>query len=169
MKKTSAFLIIGVIVLLALGGYTGYLFWKKSALDIDVQRVEKALTQAKNDLVQYEGKKIESAISAKQGVAAIEAGIVEWSEIIRQIRATVPKGMDGPLVNIVSYSGASGHEISMNVKTVAKSENAYLDIAHLIKAFDDSGNFKDNFVSSISSGTDSNGYEILSFVFTTTF
>lgn len=169
MKKTSAFLLIGVIAVLALGGYTGYLFWKKSALDIDTQRVEKALTQAKNDIVQFEGKKIDSAISAKQSITAIKDGIVEWSQVIRQIRATVPKGEDGPLVNIVSYSGASGHEISMNVKTVARSENAYLDIAQLIKAFDDSEGFKNNFVSSISSGTDTNGYEILSFVFTTTF
>lgn len=169
MKKTSIFLIIGVIAVLSLGGYTGYLFWKKSTLEVDAQRVEKALTQGKNDLVQFEGKSIDSAISAKQSLTTIRDGIVEWSEIIRQIRATVPKGEDGPLVNIVSYSGASGHEVSMNVKTVAKSKNAYLDIAALIKAFDDSEYFKNNFVSSISSGNDSNGYEILSFVFTTNF
>lgn len=169
MKKTSFLLIIGVITVLVVGSYSGYLYWKKSSLVIEQQKIDKAFVQAQNDLVQYDGKQIDSAISAKQSITAIKDSVVEWSSVIRQIRATVPKGKDGPLVNIVSYSGASGHEISMNVKTVAKSENAYLDIAKLINAFDNSEYFSNNFVSSISSGNDSNGYEILSFVFTTNF
>lgn len=166
MRKTSLLLILGILAVVALGGYTGYLYWQKGVLTTDAKRVEKSLVQLQDEVVQYEGKNIDSAISAKQSISAIKAGIVQWSQVIRKIRSTIPKGDEGPLVNVVSYSGASGSEISMNVKTVAGSENPYLDIAKLIQGFDLSENFTGSFVSSISSGTDDEGYEILSFVFT---
>lgn len=169
MRKTSLLLILGILAVVALGGYAGYLYWQKGVLTTDAKRVEKSFVQLQDEVVQYEGKNIDSAISAKQSISAIKAGIVQWSQVIRKIRSTIPKGDEGPLVNVVSYSGASGSEISMNVKTVAGSENPYLDIAKLIKGFDLSENFTSSFVSSISSGTDDEGYEILSFVFTTAY
>ena len=73
------------------------------------------------------------------------------------------------LVNIVSYAASSTDNLSMNVKTLAGEDKPHLNIADFIQYFNENDNFVDNFVSSISSGTNEDGEEILTFSFTNSY
>ena len=57
----------------------------------------------------------------------------------------------------------------MNVKTLAGEDKPHLNIADFIQYFNENDNFVDNFVSSISSGTNEDGEEILTFSFTNSY
>lgn len=169
MKKLSLLLIVGIIVVVLIGAYTGYLFWQKSASNSELKRVEKSLTDLQNQVLQFENKKVVQAISAKKTVNSLKDEIVKWSKVIKKVRATVPKEDSVPLIDILSYSVSSGKAISMNAKTFPGSENPYLDVADLIKSFDDEGAFLETFVPSISAGLNDSGEEILTFIFSTAY
>lgn len=167
MKKISVLLIVGIIVVILTGAYGGYLFWQKSASNSELKRVEKSLTDLQNQVLQFENKKVVQAINAKKTVNTLKDEMVQWSKVIKKVRATVPKEDSVPLIDILSYSVSSGKAISMNAKTFPGSENAYLDIAELIKSFDDESAFLETFVPSISAGLNDSGEEILTFIFST--
>lgn len=169
MKKISLLLIVGIIVLILIGAYTGYLFWQKSASDSELKRVEKSLTDLQNQVLQFENKKVVQAINAKKTVNTIQSEIVKWSKVIKKVRATVPKQDSVPLVEILSYSASSGRTINMNAKTLPDRDQPYLDIADLIKSFDEESSFLETFVPSISAGLNDSGEEILTFIFSTAY
>lgn len=166
MKKSSFLLIIGIILILFAGAYTGYLFWQKSVSAADLNSVEKALGDYKKEMLQFENKRVVQAVSAKQTVKSMKADMIKWSEVINKILSTIPERKGIPIVNILSYSGSSGSNISMNVKTLPGGE-LYFDVAKFIQTFDDSSNFRENFVPSISTGENDEGDEILTFTFNT--
>ena len=169
MKKVSLLLIAGIIVFILTGAYSGYLFWQKSASNSELKRVEKSLTDLQNQVLQFENKKVVQAISAKKTVNSLKDEIVQWSKVIKKVRATVPKEDSVPLIDILSYSVSAGKTINMNAKTFPGSENPYLDVADLIKSFDDEGAFLETFVPSISAGLNDSGEEILTFIFSTAY
>lgn len=167
MQRTSFLLIIGIFLIVLVTGYTGYRFWQKSANEQELQKIEKSLEEAQKEALKNENQQIGKALSAKQTVAKIKANNVKWSEVIKKVRATIPKKSGVPIVNILSYSGSANSGISMNVKTLPISEGLYDDVSDLIKSFDDSDSFVDNFVPSISVGEDDEGRKILTFSFST--
>lgn len=168
MKKTSLLLFIGVFVFVLMGLYTGYVFGQKNVAEEDLQQAETALITVQNEFLKYENKDIESAIAAKQALNELSDTIIRWSKIIKEIRKTVPEDKKGrPLLEILSYSGSGLNELSMNMKTFSYSDNPYEDAADLIEAFDDSKYFISNFVPSISRGSDVEGAEVLTFMFST--
>lgn len=165
MRKISMLVSVAVLLIVLIGAYTGYRFWQKSTIGKDLAEVQNELDSYKKQALQYENKQVLQALAAKQTVNDLKSDIVKWSEVIKNVRDTVPK-LDGEdLVSVLSYSGSGGNEISMNMKTRADSKTPYLDIADLIEAFDDSGVFEDSFVASVASGTDDSGNEILTFNF----
>lgn len=163
MKRTSLLLVIGIIALILVGAYTAYAFWQRSVSEADLKLLDKSLATVKEDLLQNENQQILQAISAKQTVNDLKSNMVKWSEVIKKIRSTIPNKGGLPLVEILSYSGSAGRDISMNVKTIPASENPYFDVADLIKAFTTEKTFVDAFVPSISAGTDEDGNEVLTF------
>ncbi len=164
MKRTSLLLFIGIILLVFVAGFSGYKYWEKSALDQDLKKVEVDLVNVKNKLITYEDEQIKNAINAKRSVDSLD--LVKWSVVIEAILDVLPSN---ELVNIVSYSASSTDTLSMSIKTFPVDDNPYLDIADFIEYFDESATFLDNFVSSISSGTDDEGEEILTFSFTNSY
>ncbi|MFH1284569.1 MAG: hypothetical protein ABIH78_03210 [Candidatus Peregrinibacteria bacterium] len=169
MKKMSLLLIIGILSIALVGGYTGYRLWQKSAVAADSKKVDKTLASYEDQYSQYEDKNIVGLISAKEALVSLESGIIRWSEVIKKVRQTIPKKDGVPLLEVLSYTGSSGNAISMNVKTNSESKNSYFDAADLIQAFDESPSFKDSFVPSISSGVDAGGLPVLTFALTTTY
>ncbi|MBD3360532.1 hypothetical protein GF366_01890 [Candidatus Peregrinibacteria bacterium] len=164
MKRTSILLILGVLSLVLVGGYTGYLLWQNSVVDADMKRVEKILSDYESELLQYKDQAVMEAISAKRALSEIDMEMIEWSDVIKRVRQAVPKRQGDFIVNVLSYSGSSSSEISMNVKTDPESEDPYFDVADLIEAFDENKYFTDSFVPSISTGTDDEGREVLTFL-----
>jgi len=168
MKRISFLLILGIFALLLVGGYTGYIFWQKGNVEKDLGRLEAQVNDLNEAKAQYEHKNLLEAIAAKEMVDSLDMDIIKWSEIITEIRKTLPKdSRDRSIVEITSYSGSGDNQISMNVKTMPESDEPYMDVAGLIETFDDSEKFKENFVPSISSGLDEDGNEVLSFLLST--
>ncbi|MDP2643073.1 MAG: hypothetical protein Q8P62_04495 [Candidatus Peregrinibacteria bacterium] len=165
MKRFSTLMILGIFALVAFGGYNLYLSWQKSSLVDEVLQADALLSDYGKQILEYENKQVLESINAKKTINEIKSdGIIEWSNVIKKIRATVPK-VDGiPIITVLSYSGSSNDEISMNVKTTETSENPYFDVADLIKSFNSSAYFMDAFVPSISNGVDEKGNQVLTFL-----
>jgi len=165
MKRLSTLMILGVIVAVAFGGYNLYLSWQKSALSDQVLQADALLADYGKQVLQYENKQVLESINAKKTINELKSeGIVEWSSVIKKIRMTIPKVDGTPIITVLSYSGSSNDEISMNVKTMENSENPYFDVADLIKAFNSSKYFTEAFVPSISNGVDEKGDQVLTFL-----
>ncbi|MCX6735242.1 MAG: hypothetical protein NTZ25_05045 [Candidatus Peregrinibacteria bacterium] len=164
MKRVSFLLYLGAAVLLVVVIYTGYAFWQRSSTADQVAVLDKSISEYQAKINEKENAQITQAINAKQTVNDLKKGTVEWSKVITYIRATVPKSGVSPIAEILSYSGSSSNEISLNMKTYSSSESPYLDVAAVIKSFTDSKMFVDVFVPSISSGADASGKDVLSFM-----
>lgn len=170
MKKGSFLFVIGIVAIVLMAAYTGYGFYEKSGIDSDLKAAKRALVDVQAEFLKYENGVTEEAIAAKKTLNELSDTVIEWSKIIKEIRRTIPVDKKGiAIVEVLSYSGSGLNEISMNVKTNTASEEPYFDAADLIQAFDDSKNFKDNFVPSVSKSKDVSGNEILTFLFNTKF
>lgn len=164
MKRTSLLLIIGILAVVLVGGYTGYLFWQKSVVVADLARVERNLTQVQKQSLEFKNESILESIKAKEALPLIQMKAIKWSQVIEDILQTVPRSGGSDLVQILSYSGSATRDISINVRTNPERDELYLDAADLIEAFDDSQFFDEVFVPSIAAGTDDEGREVLTFV-----
>lgn len=169
MKGKSFLLTLGIVLIVIVGAYSGYQVWNKSSLDVELKRIENSFADYKKEMLQFENKNVMEAVAAKTTVKELKDNSIEWSKVIKEIMDTVPKSKDAPTVNILSYSGSGSSNISMNAKTLVKSENLYADVANFIESFDESGNFVENFVSSISAGKDDKGEGVLTFTFSTNY
>lgn len=166
MKKSSWLLILGILAVMVAGILTGYAYWQNSRTASQIVVLDNSLKNYREQVLQGENQQILQAISAKRVVNDLKKDMVVWSEVIRKIRSTIPVEGGLPLVDVLSYSGSANRDISMNVKTVPGSEAPYFDVADLIEQFSDDQAFDDVFVPSISSSTDVEGSEILSFLMT---
>lgn len=164
MKRTSLIFFLGIIALVFLVAFSGYKYWEKSVLDQELQKIESDLADTKNKLITYQIEEVNNAINAKRTIDSLE--IIKWSVVIDSILDVLPKK---EIVNIVSYAASSTDNLSMNVKTLAGQDKPHLNIADFIQYFNENDNFVDNFVSSISSGTNEDGEEILTFSFTNSY
>ena len=165
MKRFSTLMMLGIIAVVAFGGYNVYLSWQKSALSDEVLQADVLLSDYGKQVLQYENKQVLESINAKKTINELKnEGIIEWSSVIKKIRMTIPKVDGVPIITVLSYSGSSNDEISMNVKTTETSENPYFDVADVIKAFNSSKYFTEAFVPSISNGVDEKGNQILTFL-----
>lgn len=169
MKRTSSLLMLGISAFVLVLGYGGVLFFQNSSASSDLQQVSEELSDLQKKKQQYDNQNVLEAINAKKTLEKVDTNSFKWSKVIRDIRKTLPKDDDEPIVDIISYSGSTTNEISMNVKTLAGSDTTYFDVADFIRAFDQSGIFKDTFVPSISKGVDKEGRQILTFLVTTTY
>ncbi len=158
-------MILGIVAVVAFGGYNLYLSWQVSTLSTEETKADALIADYGKQILQYENKQVLESINAKKTINELKnEGIIEWSSVIKKIRKTIPKVDGQPIVTVLSYSGSSNNEISMNVKTNEKAENPYFDVADLIKGFNASVYFKDAFVPSISNGVDDKGAQVLTFL-----
>ncbi|MBT4917153.1 hypothetical protein HON58_01825 [Candidatus Peregrinibacteria bacterium] len=169
MKKTSTLLMIGVVVAMLVGVYTGYAYWQRSSANAEAKTVEKQIADFESQKLKLENQEVLEAINAQKALNDFGTEIVRWSNVISRIRATVPTVKKAPLVDILSYSGSLSGPLSINMKTLPGRDDPYFDVADLIEAFDASDEFIDSFVASVSSGFDDEGNEVLSFILGTTF
>ncbi len=167
MKRMSFLLLVGIVIFAFSAAFGGYKFWKKSALEDQVIQVESALKAKQSEVLQYQNQNIMEAISAKEVLDDIQDSGVKWSKVIKTIRNTLPENESGPITQVLSYSASANKSVSLNMKTLPGSETPYFDVAKLIKSFDESDYFTENFVPSISGGADDEGSEVLSFVLST--
>ncbi|MBI5753594.1 hypothetical protein HZA40_00430 [Candidatus Peregrinibacteria bacterium] len=163
MKRVSFLLYLGAAALTIVVVYSIYVFWQKSAGADQVTMVDKSIVDYQAKVLDKEFLQVTAAVNAKKTLNDLKNSTIKWSKVIDQIRGTIPKDGMTPLAQILSYSGSSTNDISLNMKTVSGRDTPYLDVAAIIKSFSDSKVFNDAFVPSISSATDETGKTILSF------
>ncbi|MBD3330555.1 hypothetical protein GF354_03415 [Candidatus Peregrinibacteria bacterium] len=167
MKKGNSLLfLLGIFLLILTVAFTGFKFWQKSSLEKDLVALESKIKSAEKTLDEADAQNVQGLIAAKRTLNQMKEEEVNWSEVLKEIRRTLPTNLD---IDIVSYAGTGGNEISLNATTPASRTSPYSKIADFIKAFDSSERFSDSFVPSIASGIDPEGEEILSFSFSTKF
>lgn len=169
MRNSSLILILGVMTLIFVAGYSGYLSFKKSEIRTEKKQNEAQIRNLEADILKYENQNLMSAVAAKQTVADLKGNSLLWSDVVQKIRKTVPKKDGLYFLDVTSYTGSTNNTLSLSVKTLPGGENPYFDVADFIQAFDESKNFIDNFVPSISAGKNDRGEEVLSFSFSTTY
>jgi len=167
--KTGSFLMkIAVLCLIILAGYTGYKYYQKTKFDSDLKKIVLTLNETKKQAMTLDIDKVIGSMSAKQTVESLETNTLKWSKVLKDISLTLPLDKRGnAVVEITSYSGSSGSDLSLNVKTRQDSDNPYTDVQKLIRSFDESNLFSDTFIPSISMGLDEKGNKILSFMLST--
>ncbi len=170
MKNKNLLLIIGVILLLSMLVYCGFKFWQNRQLDNTYASLNSELITVVNQLDQLDGNNVLGIIAAKKTLDEIDQNSVKWSKVIKTISQTIPQDAKGNMiVDILSYSGSSADEISLNVSTIGGDKDPYASVAKFIAGFNDSEYFEGNFVPSIASGLSTDGKEILTFTFSTKF
>lgn len=163
MRKTSFVLIGGLVILLLMTAYGGYIFFQERSFSDTLKKNELDLKTLQTQVLKLENEKVLEASAAKQTADKIDQDVVYWSQIIEKIRSTVPEDENKVIADIISYSGNTNRTLNFSVKTVEGRENPYLDVADFIEAFSESEDFIDAFVPSVSSGLNDRGEEILSF------
>lgn len=164
MKRVSFILIIGIISFILMSAYGGFKFYQKSALETKAQQLENQVADGQTTFLEFQNRKLNQAISAKQVLNNVKDTGVKWSRVIKAIRSTIPTEDEKPLAEVVAYSAASNSGISLNMRTNIENENPYLEVARIIKSFDESKHFSESFVPSISAGSDDEGREFVNFV-----
>ncbi len=167
MKKISLLLVLSLILLFSTGVYTSYKLIKKLSLNRAIVSIEIELETKTKELSILNKENAIEALNAKNMLRELKADITSWSQIVSSIRKTVPVKGGKALLDILSYSGSEGNKLSMNVTTKALSSDSYEDMAKFLEAFDDSPNFEESFIPSVSSGYDDEGNEVLNFLFST--
>jgi len=167
MNKLSIPFIIGLVSAIVVGGLTGYTYFAKSSLEGDVKNAQANATKLEHEVLNYESKKIEEAVSAKQTVDALADSFVKWSQIVEKVLVTIPKesGSRDDLIEFTSYSGAQNNTLSLSARTVDGSKDPYGAVAELIRSFENSEYFETPFIPSISTSTGGDGDVVLVFNF----
>jgi len=158
---------VGILALVVVGVYTAYQLYLKGAVSSDLDVVNADLAEIREQTMEFENELVLGTISAKEAFVEFQSENVDWSMIVEEIQDTIPRKGGRDIIEILSYSGSSNNDLSMNVRTNPERNGLYLDVADFIKEFDESDRFVDSFVSSITSGLDEEGRAILNFVFST--
>jgi len=170
MRKTSFLFMLGLTIAIVIASYMGYLFWQSSKVDDEFLRSSSLNEDLLSKIDQFEREDIIESISAKEMLGQLKKNTVQWSKVIKKINSSIPRDRNGDfIVEVLSYSGSQSKTLSMSMKTMPDSDKPYFDVATLIKAFDESKYFTENFVPSISSGFNEQGKEVLSFVLNTNY
>jgi len=148
----------------------GFKFFQKSSLEEDLRVLKQGISELTDSLTNYQKSDFEATVLAKQVDVYLKDQKLPWSTVLSKISDTIPEDKSGnKLLNVLSYSGSFGNEISLNVSTTGNSDSPYSDVAKFISAFNQSNYFVDSFVPSIAFGLNTEGKEILTFSFQTKF
>lgn len=167
MNRIPTLLVLGVLAVLITAGFTVYMYFGKDSLLSDAKKYDGQIAIVTDDLKKYQSESSEVASKAKEALDVVKTDYIKWSSVIESILSTTPKDPEtkNPLVEYTSYSGAQGSKISINARTVAESKNPFADVAALIRAFNESSDFSNPFVPSISTAFADDGTMLLVFNF----
>lgn len=140
------FFVVGVL-------YTLFLVFQQGGIKRDLTKMEEQSQELQNKIETLEREQIRELFIAQEVKAAVEAERVPWSKVVRNFQDLTPV-----TVFFSSFSGGEGGSLMLSGLT----DNAG-SVADLIAAIDDSEDFVDGFVPSITEGTTVDGQTVVSF------
>jgi len=167
-KKSPIFLIVAFIILFGVGLASGYFYSQALAAESEVNSLEQEITKANNTLDELNQSDVVLAQRSIGALEKIEATEVKWSGVLDTITKIAPTDVEEKrkIVNFLSYSGGQDGQLTFNVQTL-NSENVERllgYVADIIDVFEESPDFNNPFVPSISKAQTSEGDSTLSFI-----
>lgn len=139
-------LVIGIL-------YTSFLFFKGRSLKSELARIEDEQIETQNAIDDLKEDQIEEFLIAQELQEKIVASSIKWSQLIKRLNDLAPVA-----VFYRTYAGSDDGTVEIS----GLAEN-YVSVSDTIKALENSGNFDQVFVPSVSLGKTSDGREIVSF------
>jgi len=133
--------------------YTLFLVFQQGNLKRDLTQIEEQSQELQTKIETLEREEIRELFVAQEIKDAVEDEQVPWSKVIRKLQDLTPV-----TVFFSSFSGGEGGSLTMS----GLADTSY-SVADLISAIDDSDDFTDGFVPSITEGTTTDGQTVVSF------
>lgn len=164
-KSNSLLLVLGIVALLVVVGFSVYLNLQKQALVEAHQKVQEENTQLNQEIETLESSKVKVTQQAQQWLTTIEQEEILWSSVLNRLQSLIPFDAVSKRAKItfVSYSGTSTGILSLNAQTRATSEAPFEDVSELIKSLNESSYFTRAVVPTITRGETDTGEEFLTF------
>jgi hypothetical protein len=167
-KKSPLFLIISFIILFAVGLGSGYYYSQAMAANNEIDQLEKDITRANNSLEELNQSDIVLAQRSINALEQIEQTEVKWSNVLDTITKIAPTDVEEKrkIVEFISYSGGEDGRLTFNVQTLSSEnvERLLGYVADIIKVFDETPDYSNPFVPSISKAQTPEGTTTLSFI-----
>jgi hypothetical protein len=159
------FAVIAIIVLIA-GAF--YLYFTKSAIQEEQNRLDADITSLQGEITALEDQKIQLAQGAQSYLEEIKKEEILWSGVITKIQTLIPVDQvtQAPKVYVLSYSGSGDGKIMLNLKSAGAQIEPWESVAELISAFNNSSYFATAFVPGINRGETDQGKKELNFTMT---
>lgn len=164
-RSNSLLLVLSVLILIFVVGFSVYLNLQKNALTDEQARIKDDIGKVNADITELKSQNIEGAQLAQVWLDEIKGQEIRWSKVIEGITDLIPKDETSgkPIVNVLSYTGSSEGKVSLNIDSGAQTLNTFENVAKLISAFNSNSLFHDPIVPSISRGETDEGDIKLSF------
>ena len=164
-RGSSLLFVLAIFVLLIMVGFSVFLNLQKTALTDEQTRIRDEITGLNNEIMSLQAQNLEGASIAQDWLAEINQQEIRWSSVIDSIWELLPKDEKtaASIVKILSYNGATGGKINLNVETNGERVGTFANVAKLIAAFNSNPRFEKAMVPSISRGEDDQGNIVLSF------
>lgn len=167
-KKSPIFLIVSFVILFAVGLGSGYFYSQALAAETEINNMEKEITKANNSLDELNQSDV---VLAQRSIAAldeIEKSEVKWSKVLDTITKIAPTDVEEKrkIVDFLSYTGGKDGRLTFNVQTLSSVNVQTLlgYIADILRVFDETPDFSNPFVPSISKAQTPEGDSTLSFI-----
>lgn len=138
-----------VVVLLL----TGWAYLQKHNLNNELVTVEANMAQVQAQLDKMTEQKLDSTVVAQNTIKQVKDTEIIWSEVLTRL-------LDATPVNVFyrSYTASMDGKLAVSVLT-----DSYDTAAQLISVLDQEDAFENVFVSSLSKGSASTGFDVVSF------
>lgn len=169
-NKKPIILIIAIVLLFGAGLAYGYYFSQVNATQAERDSVKREMTQAENQLEQLQASDSVLAQRAVNSLSEIQAQEVQWSKVLDLLNRITPVDLieKAPIIEFISYSGREDGKLSFNVRTQASENVKKLleSVSTTIDIFNETPDFSNPFVPSVSKSVNNLEQTLLTFVLT---
>ncbi len=144
-------LVVFVFVIGAL--YTGFLFFKQSSLNSEIERIVGEKTDLEMQIAQLKAEQVTEVLAAQALSEKVLAASMKWSKVVKKLQDLTPVGVFYKAYS-VSKDGSLG---------VSAIGDSYSSVSSVISTIQKSNDFSEVFVPSVSLGKTTEGNELVTF------
>ena len=133
--------------------YTVFLFFKQSSLNSEIERIATQKTDLETQINQLKAEQVSEVLAAQDLSERVLASSIKWSKVVKKLQDLTPVG-----VFYKAYTAAKDGTLA-----VSALGDSYSSVSSVIATIQNSEDFSDVFVPSVSLGTTSEGKELVTF------
>lgn len=144
-------IVIFVFVIVAL--YTGFLFFKQSSLNSEIERIAGEKADLEMQISQLKAEQVQEVLAAQALSEKVTAASIKWSKVVKKLQDLTPVG-----VFYKAYTAAKDGGLA-----ISAIGDSYASVSSVIATIQNSKDFSEVFVPSVSLGKTSDGKELVTF------